>query len=146
MRDPAVTSRIMAAVKGKNTEPELLLRRALHRRGLRYRLHDKRLPGCPDMVFASARVAVFVDGDFWHGHGWRERGFSSFEAQFDNHRDPARWRTKIARNMERDVEVNTDLGRLGWNVVRVLESDIRRDVESVAGAVEARVRAATARR
>lgn len=146
MRDPAVTSRIMAAVKGKNTEPELLLRRALHRRGLRYRLHDKRLPGCPDMVFASARVAVFVDGDFWHGYGWRERGFSSFEAQFDNHRDPARWRTKIARNMERDVEVNTDLGRLGWNVVRVLESEIRRDVESVAGAVEASVRAATARR
>lgn len=136
----------MAAVKGKDTEPELLLRRALHRRGLRYRLHDKRLPGRPDMVFSSARVAVFVDGDFWHGHGWRERGFSSFEAQFDNHRDPERWRTKIARNMERDVEVNTELGRLGWNVLRVFESDIRRDVEAVAGAVEARVRARPLRR
>lgn len=136
----------MAAVKGKNTEPELLLRRELHRRGLRYRLHDKRLPGRPDMVFASARVAVFVDGDFWHGHGWRERGFSSFEAQFDNHRDPERWRTKIARNMERDVEVNTELARLGWNVVRVFESDIRSDVASAAAVVEATVRSTMSRR
>lgn len=141
MRDPAVTSRIMAAVKGKNTEPELLLRRELHRRGLRYRLHDKRLPGRPDIVFASARVAVFVDGDFWHGHGWRERGFPSFEAQFDNHRDPERWRTKIARNMERDIEVNAELAHLGWTVLRVSESDVRRDIDAAAGVVEATVRA-----
>lgn len=141
MRDPAVTSRIMAAVKGKDTEPELLLRRELHRRGLRYRLHDRRLPGRPDMLFVSVRIAVFVDGDFWHGHGWRERGLLSYEAQFDNHHDPERWRTKIARNMARDVEVNAALERLGWTVIRVLESDVRRDVKAAAELVEARVRA-----
>lgn len=146
MRDPAVTSRIMASVKAKDTQPELLLRRALHRRGLRYRLHDRRLPGRPDLVFVSARVAVFVDGDFWHGYGWRERGFSSFEAQFDNHRDPERWRTKIARNMARDAEVNSQLEQLGWTVVRVFESDVRRDVDAAAEAVEARVKKESSRR
>src|SRR5438309_2126139 len=73
VRDPKVTSRIMAAVRGKNTEPEWLLRRALFRRGLRFRVHVKTLPGRPDIVFSSVRVVVFVDGDFWHGAGWRER-------------------------------------------------------------------------
>jgi len=136
----------MASVKGKDTQPELLLRRALHRRGLRYRLHDRQLPGRPDLVFVSARVAVFVDGDFWHGHGWRERGFSSFEAQFDNHRDPERWRTKTAVNMARDVEVNAQLEQLGGTVIRVFESDVRRDVNAAAEAVETRVRRERARR
>lgn len=130
-RDPAVTSRIMAAVRGKNTEPELMLRRELHARGLRYRLHAK-LPGRPDIVFPRARLVVFVDGDFWHGHGWRERGFTSFEAQFANHRDPAKWQAKISRNVARDQEVEGALTADGWRVERVLESAIRRDVAAEA--------------
>lgn len=125
----------MAAVRSKDTIPELLLRRELHRRGLRYRLHAK-LPGRPDIVFPSARVTVFVDGDFWHGHGWRERGFQSWQEQFSNHRDPERWRAKIGRNMQRDTEVNAQLQALGWHVVRVLESAIKQSVVDIATDIE----------
>lgn len=128
-RDPAVTSRIMAAVKGKNTGPELLLRRALHARGLRYRLHAQ-LPGKPDIVFPGRKLAVFVDGDFWHGHGWQRRGFASFEAQFKSFAEPERWTRKIERNIARDAEVEEALQRLGWRVVRLLESEIRTDTDA----------------
>jgi DNA mismatch endonuclease, patch repair protein len=69
-RDPAITSAAMRRVRSSNTSPEMMLRRELHARGLRYRLQGKDLPGKPDLVFRSARVAVFVDGDFWHGHSW----------------------------------------------------------------------------
>lgn len=141
-RDPAVTSRIMAAVRSKNTEPELLLRRELHRRGLRYRLHSSHLVGRPDLVFTSARVAVFVDGDFWHGKGWRQRGFQSFEEQFARHSDPQGWRTKIERNMARDAQVNEQLTALGWTVVRVLETEVRADVDAAANRVESVLREA----
>lgn len=130
----------MAAVRAKDTQPELMLRRALHRRGLRYRLHDKRLPGRPDIVFPRARVALFVDGDFWHGQGWQERGFASFEEQFANFREPDKWRGKIQRNMARDGEVNGEISALGWKVIRVWESDVRRDVEAVAELVLASLR------
>jgi DNA mismatch endonuclease, patch repair protein len=139
-RDPDVTSRIMAAVKGRDTVPEILLRSELHRRGLRYRLRSK-LPGKPDLVFSRARVAVFVDGDMWHGHGWRERGFSSMEEQFANHRNPDFWVAKIRRNVARDQEVGRQLKALGWTVVRVLESEVRRDVRSAADRVQIVVRA-----
>lgn len=139
-RDPAVTSRIMAAVRSHDTGPELLLRSELHRRGLRYRLRSK-LPGKPDLVFSQAKVAVFVDGDMWHGHGWRERGFSSMEEQFANHRNPAFWVAKIRRNIARDQEVSQQLQALNWTVVRVLESEVRRDLASAADKVEEVVRA-----
>ncbi len=122
----------MSAVRGKDTVPELLLRRELHRLGLRYRLHPADLPGRPDIVFRRQRLAVFVDGDFWHGHGWKERGFDTFEAQFEGHRDPEKWRKKIARNMARDQEVEQALREQGWRVLRVLESEVRRDVAAAA--------------
>lgn len=134
-RDPATTSRIMAAVRSHDTEPELMLRGVLHRRGLRYRLRYP-LPGKPDITFVAARVAVFVDGDFWHGHGWHERGFNSMEAQFDGHADPEKWRAKIRRNMDRDLEVSAALAEHGWLVHRVLESTIRRDLPAVASEIE----------
>ena len=85
IRDPAVTSRIMAAVRSTGTRPEMTLRRALFRRGLRYRVRTT-LPGKPDVVFPGARVACFVDGAFWHGGGWKERGYTSMESQFEGHR------------------------------------------------------------
>lgn len=138
-RDPAITSKIMAAVHATNTVPEMMLRRELHRRGLRYRLHTS-MPGRPDIVFPGSNLVVFVDGDFWHGYGWRERGFDNLDAQFDNHADPERWRAKIRRNMERDVEVNATLAARGWRVHRVLESTIRRDVQAVAEEVESLLR------
>lgn len=123
-RPPEVTSKIMAAVRSKDTEPEKLLRRALFRRGLRFRVHDKRLPGRPDIVFPRQRVAVFVDGDFWHGSGWKERGFPSMEAQFRERADF--WVPKIRANVRRDRTVNAALDALGWTVIRLWESDVRR--------------------
>lgn len=125
----------MSRVRSRDTVPEMLLRRELHRRGLRYRLRSKMI-GKPDIVFVTARVAVFVDGDMWHGHGWRERGFSSMEEQFKNHRDPDFWIAKIRRNVERDKEVTAALTEQGWTVVRVLESEVRKDVGAAADKVE----------
>lgn len=124
----------MAAVRAKDTKPELALRRALHARGLRYRLHDKTLPGRPDIVFAAARVAVFVDGDFWHGGGWQARRLAGFEDQFPNNRDF--WVKKISRNVARDEEVNDALARAGWFVIRALESKVNSDVGAQAALVE----------
>ena len=126
-REPAITSRIMAAVRSKNTEPEMVLRRALFRRGLRFRIHATKLPGRPDIVFPKARVVVFVDGDFWHGAGWRERGFQSMEAQFASRAEF--WISKIKANMDRDKRVNDALASIGWTVVRLWESEVRRSLD-----------------
>jgi DNA mismatch endonuclease, patch repair protein len=140
VRAPEVTTRIMAAVRGRDSRAEVLLRSELHRRGLRFRKNVPSLPGKPDIVFTSARVAVFVDGDWWHGHGWRERGFASFEDQF-NHARADWWRAKIERNVERDREVNRALRKAGWRVVRVWESRVLKDPSRAAARVERRVRA-----
>lgn len=137
-RDPQVTSRIMAAVKNTGTRPEMVLRRELHRRGLRYRVTSK-LVGKPDLVFAGARIACFVDGDRWHGNGWKLRGYASFEDEF-KHANSEFWRTKISRNMDRDREVTQRLTDDGWFVVRVWESDIQRDAMKVADQIEDFVR------
>lgn len=137
-RHPAVTSRIMSAVRGRDTKPELLLRSLLHRRGLRFRTRSD-LPGRPDLIFPAARIAVFVDGDFWHGNAWRVRGLTSFDQQF-RHRNAAWWKAKIQRNMKRDDEVNRDLQRAGWRVVRVWESDLLRAPQRVADRVERIIR------
>ncbi|MFD7403013.1 very short patch repair endonuclease [Streptomyces sp. NPDC059866] len=140
MRDPAVTSRIMAAVPSRNTRPEVALRRALWRRGLRYRVRTT-LPGKPDITFPGARLAVFVDGDFWHGNAWRIRGLPSFEAQFDRMNNPDFWRAKLRRNMTRDAEVNSALAQAGWTVYRVFESRLKRDLDEVVEEIFQRVRA-----
>lgn len=125
----------MAAVRSKDTQPEMMLRRELHRRGLRYRLASQ-LVGKPDLVFVRAKVAVFVDGDFWHGHGWRKRGYSRWEDQFTKMANGERWRAKIARNMARDLEVNQALEDEGWLVHRVLESQVRSNVVACADEIE----------
>jgi DNA mismatch endonuclease (patch repair protein) len=129
----------MSAVRNRDTQPELLLRRELWGRGLRYRVRN-RLTGRPDLVFAGARLAVFVDGDFWHGHGWRERGFSSMEQQFEGRNNAGFWRAKIRRNVERDAEVTAALEAEGWTVLRLLESELRRDTAAAADRVAARLR------
>lgn len=124
-RDPEVTSRIMAAVRCKNTEPERLLRSELFRLGLRFRLHAK-LPGKPDIVFHGARIAVFVDGDFFHGGGWKARGFTSLDEQFSRWRNSEFWSKKIRGNVARDKRVKLELRALGWTVIRIWESDVRK--------------------
>ena len=137
-RHPAVTTRMMAAVKGKDSRAELMLRKRLWARGLRYRKHHAGLVGHPDIVFLAARVIVFVDGDFWHGNAWRLRGLASLADLFPNRADW--WVRKIERTVQRDREVTDALAADGWLVIRVWESRIRREADIVAAEVESLVR------
>lgn len=139
-RDRDTTRRIMSAVRNRDTQPELTLRRALHGRGLRYRLRSA-LPGRPDIVFGPAKVAVFVDGDYWHGNAWRTRDFASFDAYYGRGDNGPFWLTKIRRNIARDQEVTAALNGDGWTVLRCWESDIERDLSAVTDRVAAAVRA-----
>jgi DNA mismatch endonuclease (patch repair protein) len=111
----------------RNTQPELLLRRALWRLGARYRLHFATLPGRPDLVFPSAKLAVFCDGDFWHGRGWQAR-----RRRLARGANAAYWIPKILANRARDRRVSRQLTALGWRVARVWESEILRDPHVVA--------------
>jgi DNA mismatch endonuclease (patch repair protein) len=138
-RDPAVTSRMMAAVRNKDSQAELLLRRALHARGVRYRLHARDVLGKPDIVVRARRVAVFVDGDFWHGNAHRLRGLDSIEDLFPTNREW--WTKKLRRTMERDREVTARLEAGGWSVLRFWESDILRDPAKIADRVQLALRA-----
>ena len=141
-RNPKIVSKTMKAVRGADTKPEMKLRRELFARGLRYRLHHKRLPGKPDIVFGPAKVALFVDGDFWHGAQWKRRGFKSLDAQLSKVNNKKYWIEKIKRNMVRDTANNAKLKKAGWKVIRVWESDINRRlqwaVDKITRSVESR--------
>jgi DNA mismatch endonuclease (patch repair protein) len=129
-RDPATTSRIMAAIRGRDTRPELALRRALHAHGLRYRVHPQNILGRPDLANAKRKIAVFVDGDYWHGNPaeWRRRGYRTLEAQFPEDKREF-WVGKITGNIRRDQKVSAALIADGWTVIRVWESDIQTDLD-----------------
>jgi len=109
---------MMSGIRGKDTKPELAVRSALHRRGLRFRLHAVRVPGRPDMVFPTRRAAVFVHGCFWHGHDCRLFKMPSTRQEF--------WRAKIGRNRERDAEVGEALRAQGWRRLVVWECALKR--------------------
>jgi DNA mismatch endonuclease (patch repair protein) len=128
----------MAAVRGRDTRPELALRRVLHARGMRYRVHPRDVIGRPDLVNRARRVAVFVDGDFWHGNPaeWQRRGFDSMAAQFPEAKRE-HWTAKLKRNVDRDREVTAALEAAGWTVLRLWESEIRADVEGAADRIAA---------
>ena len=112
--DAETRSRIMASVRSKNTKPEMRVRKTAHRIGYRYRLHRKDLPGKPDLVFPSRRIALFVHGCFWHGHPCK-RGDRMPATNVDY------WREKIARNQRRDTANRLLLRELGWTPVVVWE-------------------------
>lgn len=126
-RDPAVTHKIMSSIKSKDTEPELMLRKALWAKGFRYRVNYKKLPGKPDVVFTKKRIAIFCDGDFWHGHNWALRGIPSLEDELATYSDF--WKEKILRNIERDKQNTQKLEQDGWIVVRFWESEIRSNLD-----------------
>ena len=127
----------MAAVRHRDSVAELALRRRLWANGLRFRIRSE-LPGRPDIVFPSQRIVVFVDGDFWHGNGWRVRALPSLEAQFPS--NTAWWAAKIRGNVERDASVTETLRSLDWKVVRYWETDILADPNGVARRIAAMVR------
>ncbi len=107
---------MMAAVKGKNTKPELIVRRALHAAGFRFRLHRRDLPGRPDIVLPRHRTAVFVHGCFWHGHDCRRGRRPSTNVDF--------WGPKLDRNVERDLANQAALEAAGWQVVTIWECSL----------------------
>jgi DNA mismatch endonuclease (patch repair protein) len=137
-RDPAITSRMMARVKNANTKPEMVLRKHLHRMGVRYRLQAKDVFGKPDLAIAKYKLAVFVDGDLWHGNEHKLRGLASIEALFPT--NTSFWAEKIRANMARDSLVNQRLTSEGWVVVRLWASEISRDPTGAAQMVLDRLR------
>lgn len=120
-------SRVGAANRRQNTKPEILLRRALWAAGVRYRLHVSDLPGRPDIVVRRAKLAIFCDGDFWHGRNWRSRK-RKLQAGWNS----AYWVAKIGRNRTRDRANDRALRMSGWTVMRVWETDVTRDTASAA--------------
>lgn len=108
----------MAAIKGKDTKPEIIVRKYLFSRDLRYRVNNKRLPGSPDIVLKKYKTVVFVDGCFWHGHkDCKYFRLPKSNADF--------WRHKIAMNIARDYVNNVDLNLAGWKVIRIWECEIK---------------------
>lgn len=108
----------MRAVKSKDTAPEMIVRRLVHRLGYRYRLHRKGLPGKPDLVFAGRRKIIFVHGCFWHGHDCK-RGARPPKENTDY------WGPKIHKNVERDARNQVELCELGWDVLTVWECETK---------------------
>ena len=125
----------MAAIKGKDTKPEIVVRHELWRRGFRYRMNVRRLPGSPDIVLAKYRTVIFVNGCFWHGHdlAWGEvvsGGTGVSEVSNSKcckipHTNREFWVQKIVRNHERDLRDRDELHQLGWNVITIWECELK---------------------
>lgn len=120
---PAVRSRMMAGIRAKNTRPEMTVRRGLHTVGLRFRLHDRRLPGKPDLVFRKYGAVIFVNGCFWHGHECAKFKWPKSREEF--------WRTKIKRNRVNDLKNAEALSAIGWRTLVIWECAIKCRNESV---------------
>ncbi len=123
----------MQAIKNKDSEIELILRKELWKRGLRYRKNVKNVFGHPDIAFIGKKVAVFCDSEFWHGYDWEHR-----KADIKSRRDF--WIPKIERNMQRDIEVTEVLKSDGWIVLRFWGKEIKKDVCKCADIIETAVK------
>lgn len=117
-------SEVMSKIKGKNTKPELILRSRLFKQGFRFRVHQKDLPGKPDIVLPKYRTAIFVHGCFWHYHkDCREGRIPSTKSAF--------WKTKLEGNRAKDQRNTELLRKLGWRVLTVWECEIEKDINQV---------------
>jgi DNA mismatch endonuclease, patch repair protein len=114
---PEERQRNMSSIRGTNTKPELLIRKALHTRGFRYRLHRRDLPGTPDIVLPRYNAVIMVHGCFWHGHDCYLAKLPTTRAAF--------WKTKITRNAERDAQANAALRKQAWKIAIVWECALR---------------------
>lgn len=113
---PEARSALMAKIRGTDTRPELIVRRLLHKLGYRYRLHAKKLPGRPDIIFPGRRAAIFVHGCFWHRHNCIYAYTPKSRSEF--------WLRKFARNVERDAENQRQLDSAGWRILILWECEI----------------------
>ena len=114
----------MAAIRSKNTKPEMIVRRGLWKRGFRYRLNHKRLPGHPDLVLRKYRTCVFVNGCFWHGHLVESNTMESSACCKIPKTNREFWVAKIRRNKERDKEEQRKLAAMGWHCITVWECEL----------------------
>lgn len=122
------TSRVMSANKDRNTKPELILRKALWSKGLKgYRLHPKKIPGKPDIVYNRKKVAIFVNGCYWHRCPKCDLPVPKSNSEF--------WRRKFSKNKERDNQKLKSLKESGWNTIVVWECEIKKDLESIIGKI-----------
>ena len=119
----------MQQVKNKDSKIEVLLRKELWSRGIRYRKNVNRIYGKPDIVFIGKKIAVFCDSEFWHGYNWEER-----KKDFKSHQEF--WIPKIERNMERDAEVTAKLESEGWTVIRFWGNEIKKNTAQCADIIE----------
>lgn len=129
--DPARSAQ-MSLVRSRDTKPEMRVRKALHAAGLRYRVHDRSLPGSPDLVFPARRLVVFVHGCFWHRHpGCPAARLPKSRLDF--------WEPKLAGNVARDARVRAELESLGWKVIVIWECETRKKeaLSALAGGIAA---------
>lgn len=128
-RPQAQVAEIMRAVPGRSTEPEKVFRKALRHAGIRsFRICDESLPGKPDIVIPSRKLAIFIDGDFWHGNQYRTRGHATLDEQLNGINNEHYWRRKLGSNIARDLRNTSLLLRSGWRVARFWESEVRGDI------------------
>ncbi len=123
--DKAKRSQIMASITAKDTKPEIMIRRALHRKGYRYRLHGRALPGTPDLIFRKFNAVIMVNGCFWHGHDCALFRMPATNRKF--------WSDKITNNKKRDQRVRAELLDLGWRVLIVWECSMKGKQRTVFG-------------
>lgn len=123
--------KVMSRIKSRDTKPEVMFRRALWHAGIRYRKNYKALPGKPDIAITKHRIAVFVDGEYFHGKDWdsgrRERAERGANAEY--------WVPKIERNMQRDSEADASLNGMGWTVLRFWSRDVLKNPQACVDAV-----------
>ncbi len=114
-------SKLMRKIRSRATKPEIVLRKALWHAGIRYRVNFGKVPGIPDIVITKSRVAIFVDGEFWHGREWNSK-----KTKIKSNRDY--WIPKIERNIQRDYEINVILESSGWKVMRFWANEVENDL------------------
>lgn len=119
----------MSRIKSKDTKPELILRKALYAKGIRYRKNYRNLPGTPDIVITKYQIVIFVDGLFWHGYNWEDR-----KKKLSKNRDY--WIRKIENNMRRDAENDKALSQLGWITIHFWENEIIDDLDYCISIIE----------
>ncbi|MGB8656488.1 MAG: very short patch repair endonuclease [Candidatus Zixiibacteriota bacterium] len=126
----AISSANKKMVKSANTRAEIILRRSLRKAGMHFRINDLSIPGKPDLTFPRYKVAIFCDGDFWHGRDWRQ-----LRKKLMNRANSSYWIAKIIANRKRDRAVNHLLSKMGWIVVRIWETDILSDIDRVSSSL-----------
>lgn len=129
---PEKRSKIMRSIKSKNTKEEVLLAKTLWKLGYRYRRNSKYIKGKPDISFKKHKIAIFVDGEFFHGKDW-----GILKQRLNT--NPTFWHTKIERNIQRDKEVNEYLTSQGWTVLRFWSQQVKKDLDGVVAVIKSAI-------